>query len=391
MLLIASQWAWLAVLVVAAEVTLVAGYLCWLARAATPAGATPPPLPAWPRIDVIVPVRNEAAWIDGKLRNLEELRYPADSLRVFVVDGASTDATPDIAAAHVARDARVSLIRFPVADKTAQLNAGLRRGDADWVLVTDADARLPVDILERFLTVGEGDRAVAVVGAPVIPADPHPLEALHWRLGNELRDRESRRGCASLVAGPCYLFRRELLSAWPAAAVADDMYVAFAAMAAGRRVAHVDLAVTELRSPRRLAELFRHKFRRAHAYLLEVFRFLPRAAAMPSPAREVFLWRAAHLTILPFLLLVTAGFGLDGLGHAMASPGGRLAVLAVTVAAVGAGWISRRARQAAAVLALGAVIAPTLVLALVALPVWRQRAAFPKVAAARRPAGEAIR
>ena len=389
--LIVPEWTWLALPAIALEGVLVLGYLAWLLRGGPGMRPSVGRPGTWPRVDVIVPVRNEARWIEGKLRNLTELRYPVESLRVFVVDGASTDTTPDIVAAHVARDSRLSLLRFPMGDKIAQLNAGLRRGDAEWVMVTDADARLPVETLEQLMATGEADPSVAVVGAPVTPAGPLALEALHWRLGNYLRGREGRRGCASLVAGPCFAFRRSLLGAWPGDAVADDMHVTFTAMAAGRRVELIDVAVTELRSPGHLTELFRHKFRRAHAYLREVFRFLPRVPAMPPPARTVFLWRAAHLTVLPLLLLVTAGLALDALGHAMTSPAGTLAVGAGMVAVAAACWASRRVQSLAAVVALGALIAVTLALALAALPFWRQRACFPKVAAAGQPAGEVIR
>jgi cellulose synthase/poly-beta-1,6-N-acetylglucosamine synthase-like glycosyltransferase len=383
---------WLALLVGALEGVLVAGYLLWLARHDPPAGGPPRRPVAWPPVDVIVPVRNEARWIEGKLRNLDALRYPADRLRVFVVDGASSDGTADAVAAHVARDSRFSLIRFAVADKTAQLNAALRRGDAAWVMVTDADARLPPETLELLMAAGESDPAVGVVGAPVDPARPHALEALHWRVGNHLRGRESRRGCASLVAGPCYAFRRGLLAAWPDDVVADDMHVTFRAMAARRRVELIDVAVTELRSPQGLAELFRHKFRRAHAYLREVLRFLPRVGAMASPARTVFLWRAAHLTILPVLLLVTAGLAFAFVGDAVASPAGRLPVGVAAAAAAAGCWGSRRARQLATVAALGALIVLSLLLALAAQPLWRQTATFPKVATGRRPAArEAVR
>ena len=72
-------------------------------------------------------------------------------------------------------------------------------------MVTDADARLPEETLELMMAAGEADPLVGVVGAPVDPARPHALEALHWRLGNYLRRREGRRGCASLVAGPCFV------------------------------------------------------------------------------------------------------------------------------------------------------------------------------------------
>jgi hypothetical protein len=377
-------WGWLALLLGVLDVTLVLGYLGWLARHEPPP-ASPPCRPvSWPSVDVIVPVRNEAEWIEDKLRNLDELRYPADRLRVWIVDGASTDGTADIVQGQIARDPRLSLIRFPVASKTAQLNAALRRCDADWVMVTDADARLPAETLELMMAAGEADARTGVVGAPVDPAGPHALEALHWRLGNYLRGREGRCGCASLVAGPCYAFRRALLAAWPDDVVADDLHATFTAMATGRRVTLIDAAVTELRTPRRLDGLFRLKFRRAHAYLREVFRFLPRTPTMPSPARAVFLWRAAHLIVLPVLLVATAGLALVWLGRLMASPtaplwaGGMAGVAALSC------WGSQGARKLATVLALGALIVPTLLLALMAQPLWRQTAAFPKVATARR-------
>ena len=120
------------------------------------------------------------------------------------------------------------------------------------------------------------------------------------------------------------------------------------------------------------------------AYLREVFRFLSRVSAMTAPARAVFLWRAAHLTVLPLSLVATAGLALAWLGHSLASPTGPLWAGAVAGAAAG-GWLgSRRIRKVATALALGALIVPTLLLALLAQPFWRQTATFPKVMTARR-------
>jgi cellulose synthase/poly-beta-1,6-N-acetylglucosamine synthase-like glycosyltransferase len=380
----AFGWTWLALVLGFLDVTLVLGYLGWLARH-EPAAAPPPSPPAvWPSVDVIVPVRNEAEWIEDKLRNVGELRYPANRLRVWIVDGASTDGTAGIVQAETERDPRLSLIRFPVAGKTAQLNAALRRCEADWVVVTDADARLPAETLELMMAAGEADPRVGVVGAPVDPAGPHALEALHWRLGNHFRAREGRFGCASLVAGPCFAFRRALLDAWPDDVVADDLHVTFFAMATGRRVTFIDVAVTELRSPPGLGGLFWLKFRRAHAYLREVFRFLGQVPRMRPPARAVFLWRAAHLILLPLLLAATAGLTLPWLGRLMAAPNAALWAGALAGAVTLSCWGSRAIRTLAAVVALGALIVTTLLLALVAQPLWRQTAAFPKVVVARR-------
>ena len=220
-------WGWMALLLGALDVTLVLGYLVWLARH-EPAAAAPPRRPsAWPSVDVIVPVRNEAEWIEEKLRNLEALRYPADRLsrlgRRRRLDRRHGGHRPG-ADRRAIRASRSCGSR--VANKTAQLNAALRRRDAGWVMVTDADARLPDgdpradDGRRRGRPPGRRRRGAGRAGGRRIP----------WRRSTGASATTSARGKAGAAArpssaGPCFVFRRELLGAWPDDVVADDMHV----------------------------------------------------------------------------------------------------------------------------------------------------------------------
>jgi cellulose synthase/poly-beta-1,6-N-acetylglucosamine synthase-like glycosyltransferase len=272
-------------------------------------------------------------------------------------------------------------VRTDTADKTHQLNVGLQRGDAPWVVVSDADARLPADTLQRLMAVGESDPDIAVLGTAVVPEQAHALERLHWGLANLIRRHESVCGAASLVAGPCYAFRRTLLERFPDDVVSDDVYVALAAAAAGRRVVLADVQVTEQRSPIRLADLFRHKLRKTDGYLREIFRFLPQARRMRSPAREIFLWRAAHLTILPVL----TALGVFGAALALSHPslGGLPQVVLPLVGAVlfvASWWGVGRRSTPVLLLAHGVLLAAVTLLALLAYPFSRQTASFPKIA-----------
>ena len=195
---------------------LVPGYLAWLRWGRRPSMAPGAPAPLVPpRVDVLVPVHDEAALIGAKLANLAALTYPPDRLRILIVDGASTDGTAELVEPLCATDARFALLCLDVADKTRQMNAGLARSRGEWVVVTDADARLAPDTLERLVATGEADPAVAVVGTAVVPERAHVLERLHWRVANAIRRHESERGWASLVAGPCYAFRRALFEQLP--------------------------------------------------------------------------------------------------------------------------------------------------------------------------------
>lgn len=288
----------------------IAAQVLWLRRAARPAAGRGAPdrsrEPDWPPVDVIVPVHDEAAWIEDKLRDVATLDYPTACLRVWVVDGASTDGTADLARRWVSADERFHLLRLPVAHKTAQLNAALRRSTAEWVLVTDADARLPRETLRALIGTALVDPSLGALGSLVEPVTAHPLEHLHWSLSNGVRRAEAAAGCASMVAAPCYLVRRAIVPSLPGDVVADDVHVALASCAAGWRTGLVEARVRELRTPVRLTELFGHKVRKTEFYIRELLRFLPSIGRMQPLARLLLLSRLAHLTLLPVLGVVAA-------------------------------------------------------------------------------------
>jgi len=64
---------------------------------------------ALPRVLAMTPAYNGEAFLQRTLESLAAQTYPA--LRVLIADDASTDATADIAEAHVRRDSRFSLVR----------------------------------------------------------------------------------------------------------------------------------------------------------------------------------------------------------------------------------------------------------------------------------------
>lgn len=333
----------------------------------------------WPAVTIVVAALNEATLMPGKLRELVALAYPGPSPRIVVVDGGSSDGTPAIVAEHAASHPRIELVETTLANKIAQLNKALARAQTPWVLVTDVDARLPADALERLMRAARADDRVAVAGTTAMPRRPYPLDAWHWRLSNALRRLEQRAGrTTGLVVAPCYLFRRSLVDRWPDAAVADDVYVACRAAETGQRAALLDADVEELRSAATLGGWLTHKVRRTMGYQREVFRFLPAAARMTWPMRLVFLWRALALTAGPPLACAT----LVALARAVPPA----AVAAAGVAILAAGAIPRVPSRGRTI--VDAVIAASLpvwlvvvtISALVLYPFVRQHASYPRAA-----------
>jgi rSAM/selenodomain-associated transferase 2 len=87
------------------------------------------------RLSIIVPVLDEAGVIAAALDALAGLR--AAGHEVIVVDGGSTDGTPDFAAPRADRVARAPRGR------ASQMNAGERLASGDVLLFLHADTRLP--------------------------------------------------------------------------------------------------------------------------------------------------------------------------------------------------------------------------------------------------------
>ena len=121
-------------------------------------------LASWPSVAVVVPARNEASVLTRTLPRLVHQDY-AGSARVLLVDDGSDDDTAEVTAEVVAADpplelAVVSGVEPPEGwmGKVWAMEQGRQvAGDADYVLLTDADIEHPPDSLRRMVAHAEGN------------------------------------------------------------------------------------------------------------------------------------------------------------------------------------------------------------------------------------------
>jgi len=100
-------------------------------------------------ISVIVPVRNEAKFIERTLSQLVAQDYDSQRFEVLVVDGESTDGTPDLVAQVAARHQNVRLFSNPRRLGSAARNIAIREARGDVVLLVDGHCELEDD---RYLS-----------------------------------------------------------------------------------------------------------------------------------------------------------------------------------------------------------------------------------------------
>lgn len=237
----------------------------------------------WPSVAVVVPARDEAAVLPRTLPTLLAQEYPGP-LAVVLADDGSADGTGELARA-LAAGGRVPLTVVDVparppgwAGKVWAQAEGLRHaGDAEWLLLTDADIAHPPDSVAALVSAAVADdrdlvslmarlRTVSVWERLVVPAFVYFFAQLY-------PFRRVAAGRVAAAAGGCVLLRRSVLDAAGGfatvrGAVIDDVALAGAVHRAGGRL-WLGLA-TQVRSVRaypRLADLWQMVARSAYTQL----------------------------------------------------------------------------------------------------------------------------
>ncbi len=95
-----------------------------------------------PFISIVVPVRNEAAFIGRTLEQLITQDYPRERFEILVVDGRSSDSTREIVASLAGAHKNVILMDNPGRLSSAARNLGIRQARGTFIVVVDGHCEL---------------------------------------------------------------------------------------------------------------------------------------------------------------------------------------------------------------------------------------------------------
>jgi glycosyltransferase involved in cell wall biosynthesis len=97
-------------------------------------------MPDTPTLSIVIPVHNEAGFIEAALPRLIEALEPVTGpYEVIIAENGSTDDTAALAEAFAAGEPRVRVLRLPTPDYGAAMRAGFQAGRGDWVVNFDID------------------------------------------------------------------------------------------------------------------------------------------------------------------------------------------------------------------------------------------------------------
>lgn len=118
-------------------------------------------------VSVVIPCRNERAYIGRCLDTLRAWKLPEGGIEILAVDGMSTDGTRDILEKYKEIDARIRVLDNPRRIVPTALNIGIARARGEFIVRIDAHAEYPSDYLLRCLELLRSTGAVNAGGRVV--------------------------------------------------------------------------------------------------------------------------------------------------------------------------------------------------------------------------------
>ena len=117
-----------------------------------------------PKLSLVVPVYNVAAWLPPFLESLVAQTLPASEFEIIAVDDGSTDDSPQILKDFSARLPNLSTVRRENGGLSAARNTGLEHAAGQWIAFADADDLVLPGTYARWLALAEADRLDMLVG-----------------------------------------------------------------------------------------------------------------------------------------------------------------------------------------------------------------------------------
>jgi cellulose synthase/poly-beta-1,6-N-acetylglucosamine synthase-like glycosyltransferase len=120
----------------------------------------------WPKISVVLPIRNEADFIAQTIKYLQNQDYPHDKLEILVVVGDSRDKTVEIVQWIASQDDRVKYLPNPKLLSSAARNIGAKAATGEIITYVDGHTYIDNDQLLKSTARLMAEKDVAVLSRP---------------------------------------------------------------------------------------------------------------------------------------------------------------------------------------------------------------------------------
>jgi biofilm PGA synthesis N-glycosyltransferase PgaC len=262
------------------------------------------------RVNVVIPVRDEACLLRAKLVNLCSQSYPTNLLDVIVVDSSGgsliNDALREVVDSHA--NLHVTAVRNDTGKgKYYSLNLAFRTCTDDYVIISDVDVLAQFAAIEKLIQNFRNVRVGAVSAMETTKSEFGELSA-YRSLYNILRLAESQLGSVLMCESGLAAYRRELLGELPEDVQCDDLALTAQVLSKGYRTIYDAGALFhENQEGLTRSGMLLQKLRRARANISALMSVASRRNNFPTLFQKVILPFEMFIHIeAPALFLVCA-------------------------------------------------------------------------------------
>lgn len=260
-------------------------------------------------LTILVPAYNEETVVCKTIRSLLASRNR--KFDIVVIDDGSSDNTAEAVRRAFWKTHRVRVFKKANGGKSAALNFGLRKTDAEIVIALDADTVFAPDAIEKLVRHFEDSQVGAVAGRAVVGNEVSMMarfQSLEYVTSQNLDRRAFERfNAIGVVPGAIGAWRRQPLldsGGFPLDTLAEDADATIAIERAGWRVIYEPGAVALTEAPETVRAFLKQRFRWMYGTLQVSFKH--RKALLLNDAKGVGCITIPNIVIFQFAFTLLA-------------------------------------------------------------------------------------
>jgi len=228
---------------------------------------------SYPAVTVVVPCWNEEETVSKTVRSLLDLNYPADKLKIFLIDDGSTDDTWD-AIRRFENYPNIKIFHKENGGKYTALNLGLQHTETEFFGALDADSFADPESLARIMSYFEKDPNIMAVAPSVVVSEPKTfiqnVQTTEYFMGIYLKKMLGFLGAINVTPGPLTIFKKKVfddLGPYSRGHNAEDMEIAYRMQKNRYKIEHCHDAYVYTNTPRTVRNLYRQRLRWIYGFI----------------------------------------------------------------------------------------------------------------------------
>ncbi len=261
-----------------------------------------------PNCTLVVAAYNEELFIEEKIINSLQIKYPPGKLKLLFVADGSTDRTAGIISGYP----QIQLLHQEGrSGKIAAVHRAMEYVDTEIVVFTDANTFLNPEAITRICRHYTDKTVGAVAGEKRVQinenADASAAgEGFYWKYESTLKKWDSELYSVVGAAGELFSVRRSLYQDVPADTVLDDFMISMLIATKGYRIVYEPEAYAIETASENVSEELKRKIRIAAGGMQSILRLksLFNPFKYPVLSFQYISHRVLRWTVTPFLLIL---------------------------------------------------------------------------------------